>query len=82
MRHHFLALAVFLLLPSCKMADQYSYYDKEAKLNTHEYQQALLPEFPQKKMNRFSVIPKKTSESIPINLKQKVTLSTTDTVSL
>ncbi len=82
MRHHFIALATFLLLPACKMAEQYSYYDKITKLKAHEYQQGLLQESLQKKTNRSSVVSKKSSETIPVNLKQKVTLSTTEMVAL
>ncbi len=64
------------------MAEQYSYYDKITKLNAQEYQQALLPESPQKKTNRSSSVSKKLNETLPINLRQKVTLATTEMVAL
>ncbi|MBN9343963.1 MAG: hypothetical protein J0H87_06305 [Holosporales bacterium] len=82
MRHYFVTLVIFLALPACKTAERYSQYDKITKLHPHEYESKLIQKLPQQKSKPISILPKNTSGNVPPSLKQKVTLSTTETVQL
>jgi len=75
-------LVIFLALPACKTAERYSQYDKITKLHPHEYESKLIQKLPQQKSKPISILPKNTSGNVPPSLKQKVTLSTTETVQL